>query len=181
MSAGRPWPRRRATDAAAAVVPRSALDEEAPRIAGRGGPLEGHACRIEQAVRACTGWKAADRQRVEGAGIVAVQQSGVVRIAPGEDAAVHTARGLLPFELGGKPPGAPGLGREPGRVGIGVVVRNHDHGMVFAPRRRNSLRPRVAAGALVRDGSAGSRARSRGRHRARGGLWHPRTPRTGRW
>ena len=104
--------------------------------------------RIEQAVGARAAGPAAHRQGIERARVVAVEQRGVERIAPGEDAAVRAARGLLPFELGREPPPEPGLGRKPGGIGPRVVVGDQHHRMVLPPRRRPALGPRMAAGAL---------------------------------
>ena len=150
MSAGRPCRARRGGRCRSRCRPHDPpLTRKRPGLPGDAVPLEDLSRRVEQAVGACACGEAADRQRVEGAVVVAVEQGRVEGVAPGEEAAVGPARGLLPFELGGKPPAMPALGREPGRIGHGIAVRDHHHGMILPPRRRPAVRPRMAAGALV--------------------------------
>ena len=111
-----------AADAASLVVPRAALDQKPPRIAGRIGPFEYLAGRIHQPIRAGAGWILADRERVERAKVVAVETRRIESIAPWKAPAGASPCRLFPFERARQAPGFSTPPAEPGGIGARIMV-----------------------------------------------------------
>ena len=142
-------PGGRAANAAAFVVPGSALDDEAAFSRRRRGPFENLAGGIKKPERASAFGEAAYGHGVEGAPVVAVEPPGIITVPPGKAVAFGPAGGFFPFDLRRQAPGLSCTLRKPRCIGPCIFVVHHHHGMIHAVLWGCAIFPGVSAGAAV--------------------------------
>ena len=91
----------------------------------------------------------ANSHRIKGAVIVAVQVFRFIAIAPGETVAIGATGRFFSFELGRQAPMAHALAAQPGGIGHGVMMGDHDHRMIIPVEGRSAFGPGMAPSARI--------------------------------
>src|SRR5690242_8359153 len=114
---------REVADALARLaVPRARTEER--RVRRDAAPFVDVARHIEDTVGAGSSGVRADRRGIARTALVGVRPRAIPRVAPGIDAAICSARRLLPFFLRGQPPGFARELRKPRDIGKGRFPRD---------------------------------------------------------